>query len=123
MLDLIVTGEIPFDFNKKTKRVNIQMDWNGRLDVNDYIVFEAFRIVDPEVYSKVYSDQWLKEYTTALFKMQWGNNLTKYGNYTLPGGLVVNGEKFIMMHCLKSRNLKKNSETRTNHPHQCLLDN
>jgi hypothetical protein len=93
MLDMIVTGEIPFDFNKKTKRVNIQMDWNGRLDVNDYIVFEAFRIVDPEVYSKVYSDQWLKEYTTALFKMQWGNNLTKYGNYTLPGGLVVNGEK------------------------------
>lgn len=93
MLDMIVTGEIPFDFNKRTKRVYIYMDWKGRLDVNDYIVFEAFRIVDPEIYNKVYSDQWLKEYTTALFKMQWGNNLTKYGNYTLPGGLVVNGEK------------------------------
>lgn len=93
MLDLIVTGEIPFDFNKKTKRVNLYMDWNGRLDVDDYIVFEAFRIVDPETYGKVYSDPWLKSYTTALFKMQWGNNLTKYGNYTLPGGLVVNGEK------------------------------
>jgi hypothetical protein len=25
--------------------------------------------------------------------MQWGNNLNKYTNYTLPGGLVVNGEK------------------------------
>lgn len=93
MLDLIVTGEIPFDFNKRTKRVNLYMDWNGRLDVDDYIVFEAFRIVDPEVYSKVYSDPWLKSYTTALFKEQWGSNLTKYANYTLPGGLVVNGDK------------------------------
>lgn len=93
MLDLIVTGEIPIDFNKKTRRVNINMDWGGRLKVNDYIVFEAFRIVDPEIYTKVYSDPWLKSYTTALFKHQWGNNLTKYANYTLPGGLVVNGEK------------------------------
>jgi len=93
MLDMIVTGEIPFDFNKKTKRVNLYMDWGGRLNPGDYIVFEAFRIVDPEIYGKVYSDPWIKSYTTALFKMQWGTNLTKYANYTLPGGLVVNGEK------------------------------
>jgi len=93
MLDMIVTGEIPFNFNKKTKRLDIYMDWDSRVNPNDYIVFQGFRIVDPEVYDKIYSDQWLKEYTTALFKMQWGSNLTKYANYTLPGGLVVNGEK------------------------------
>ena len=93
MLDMIITGEIPFDYNKKTQRVHIYMDWNGRLSVNDYIVFEAFKIVNPETYTKVYSDPWVKSYTTALFKMQWGTNLTKYANYTLPGGLVVNGEK------------------------------
>lgn len=93
MLDLIVTGEIPFSFNKRTKKVHLYMDWNGRLNVDDYIVFEAFRIVDPDCYCKVFSDQWLKDYTTALIKRQWGTNLTKYGNYTLPGGLIVNGEK------------------------------
>jgi len=93
MLDLIVTGEIPFDFNKRTKRVSPYMDWNARVRTGDFIVFEAFRIVDPEIYGKVYGDNWLKSYTTALFKMQWGTNLTKYANYTLPGGLVVNGEK------------------------------
>lgn len=93
MLDMIVTGEIPFDYNKKINRVNLYMDFNGRLDVDDYIVFEAMRIVNPEIYGKVYSDPWLKSYTTSLFKHQWGTNLTKYGNYTLPGGLVVNGDK------------------------------
>lgn len=93
MLDMIVTGEMPFTYNKKTNQVNIQMDWNGRLNADDYIVFHATRIVDPNTYTKVWNDSWLKSYTTALFKLQWGNNINKYSNYTLPGGLVVNGEK------------------------------
>ena len=93
MLDMIVTGEIPFSYNKKVNRINLYMDWAGRLAVGDYIVFQATQIVDPAVYSKVFNDSWLKSYTAALFKMQWGNNLSKYTNYTLPGGLVVNGEK------------------------------
>lgn len=93
MLDMIVTGEIPFTYNKKVNQVKLFMDWNGRLAVGDFIVFQATRIVDPATYSKVYNDSWIKAYTAALFKMQWGNNLSKYTNYTLPGGLVVNGEK------------------------------
>lgn len=93
MLDLIVTGEVPFSYNKKVNQVKIFMDWTGRVQAGDYIVFQASRIVDPATYTKVFDDSFLKTYTTALFKMQWGNNLSKYTNYTLPGGLVVNGEK------------------------------
>jgi hypothetical protein len=93
MLNMIVTGEYPFEFNKKTGRLYAFIDWNAKLDVGDYLCFEAIRIVDPETYSKVYGDTWLKKYVTALFKKQWGSNLTKYANYTLPGGLIVNGEK------------------------------
>lgn len=92
MLDMIVTGELPFQFNKKTSQIHIQMDWGGRLAVDDYLVFHARRIVNPATYSKVYNDTWLKEYTTQLFKQQWGTNLKKYGNYVLPGGLVINGQ-------------------------------
>jgi hypothetical protein len=69
------------------------MDWSGRIAVGDYLVFHCYRVVDPNSYSKVFNDTWVKDYTTALFKEQWGSNLTKYTNYTLPGGLVVNGEK------------------------------
>ena len=93
MLDMIVTGEIPFTYNKKTNKINLYMDWTGRLTVGDYIVFQATRIVEPTTYTKVFNDSWIKSYTTALFKLQWGNNINKYTNYTLPGGLVVNGEK------------------------------
>lgn len=93
MLDMIVTGEVPFTYNKKVNKIEAQMDWSGRLNEGDYIVFEATRVVDAECYEKVFNDHWLKSYTTALFKLQWGSNLTKYTNYALPGGLVVNGEK------------------------------
>ena len=93
MLNMIVTGEYPFEFNKKTGKLHIFIDWNAKVNPGDYLCFEAIRVVDPETYSKVYGDTWLKKYVTALFKKQWGSNLTKYANYTLPGGLVVNGEK------------------------------
>jgi hypothetical protein len=93
MLDMIVTGEVPFTFNKRTSEIKVYMDWEGRTNPGEYIVFQAVRVADPECYNKIFDDSWLKEYTTALFKKQWGSNLTKYANYTLPGGLVVNGEK------------------------------
>lgn len=96
MLDMIVTGEIPFTFNKTTSKINLFMDIGGRTKVGEYIVFQSLRVVDPDTYEKVFDDIWLKKYTTALFKQQWGSNLTKYANYTLPGGLVVNGEKIYM---------------------------
>lgn len=93
MLDMIITGELPFTYNKTVNQVKIYMNWNGRLNADDYIVMQATRIIDPITYSAVFKDQWLKDYTTALFKLQWGSNLNKYANYSLPGGLIVNGEK------------------------------
>lgn len=93
MLDMIVTGEFPYTYNKKINKLNVLTDWAGKFVVNNYLCFEATRVVDADCYSKVFNDTWVKEYTTALFKEQWGANITKYANYTLPGGLVVNGEK------------------------------
>jgi hypothetical protein len=69
------------------------MDWANRVAVGDYLAFEAVRIVNPDTYNKVFNDSWLKEYTTALFKEQWGSNLKKYGNFVLPGGMVINGQQ------------------------------
>lgn len=92
MLDMIVTGLPPFTFNKKTHQLKVMMDWKKYKD-NAYLAFEGHRIVDPQVYSDVYDDIWVKDYTAALFKQQWGTNLKKYGNYVLPGGLTINGQQ------------------------------
>jgi hypothetical protein len=93
MLSSITTGEIPITYNKRVNRITMLSKISSRLTADDYVMFQAIRVVNPTTYSKVFSDNWLKDYTTALIKRQWGSNLTKYANYTLPGGLVVNGEK------------------------------
>ena len=36
---------------------------------------------------------WVKEYTTALIKQQWGANLIKFEGLQLPGGVVLNGRQ------------------------------
>lgn len=96
MLDMIITGEIPYDYNKKTNRLYLHTDLSGRISTDDFLCFQVQRIVDPDTYEKVFNDPWLKKYTSALFKKQWGSNLSKYSNYTLPGGLIVNGEKILI---------------------------
>ena len=92
MLDMIVTGEYPYTYNKKVNRLNVHTDW-GKFTTGSYMCFEAHRITDPETYDKVFDDMWLKKYTTELFKQQWGTNMKKYGNYVLPGGLTINSQQ------------------------------
>ena len=69
------------------------MKWSENVNVDDFIIFEAYRILDPETYSDVYGDRFLREYTTALFKRQWGENLKKFEGMQMPGGLTFNGQQ------------------------------
>jgi hypothetical protein len=41
----------------------------------------------------VYNDEWIKKYTTALIKKQWGSNMKQFDGMPLPGGIVVNGQQ------------------------------
>jgi hypothetical protein len=43
----------------------------------------------------VWSESWLKHYTTALFKKQWGQNLSKFSNMLLPGGVSIDGQSIL----------------------------
>jgi hypothetical protein len=37
----------------------------------------------------------MKDYTTALIKEQWGQNLSKFEGMQLPGGVTINGRQLI----------------------------
>ena len=37
--------------------------------------------------------QYLKRYTTALFKKQWGANLSKFNGVAMVGGVTLNGQQ------------------------------
>jgi len=71
------------------------MDWNNDIKADEYLVFEAYRILDPATYADVYNDMFLKKYLTALIKLQWGNNLSKFAGVQMPGGVTLDGVRIM----------------------------
>ena len=94
LLEQLLVGEQQIRFNRHMDRLYIDTDWT-KLTVGNYIVAEAYMVVDPDVYSDVWNDRWLQRYASALIKRQWGTNLTKFTGMTLPGGVQFNGEKIL----------------------------
>ena len=92
-LDHVLVGEKPLRFNQHDNRLYIDMDWSNDLQVGEYLVIEAYRKLDPESYTDVYNDIFLKRYVTALFKKQWGANLSKFNGVTMIGGVSLNGQQ------------------------------
>ena len=46
-------------------------------------------------YSDVWNDRFLKQYTTALIKYQWGSNLSKFAGIQMPGGITLDGPRIM----------------------------
>jgi|TARA_R110002020_G_scaffold54452_11_gene151858 hypothetical protein len=79
-------------FNQRQDRLYLDIDYN-QINVGDYIVLDCWRTLDPNDYSRVYNDTFLKRYFTAIMKRQWGQNLIKFSGVKLPGGIEFNGRQ------------------------------
>ena len=93
MLDMLLVGDRSFKYNRKMDKMYIDMNWEEVLNPDDFIVVECYRILDPSTYTQVYNDMFLKRYSTALIKRQWGENMKKFGGIQLPGGVILNGKE------------------------------
>ena len=91
-IDFLLTPERQIRFNKKQNRLYLDIDYNG-LSEGDFIVIDCQRALDPNTFTRVYNDPFLKMYLTALMKRQWGQNLIKFRGVKLPGGLELNGRE------------------------------
>ena len=90
-LDHILIGEKPIRFNMHNNRLYIGMDWQNDVAAGEYLIIECYRKLDPDTYTDIYDDMFLKRYTTALIKQQWGANLSKFQGVTMLGGVSMNG--------------------------------
>ena len=90
----LLVGQQPIRYNRHKDRLYVDMDW-GKYNVGEYLLVEAYEVVDPDLWSEVWGDRWLQNYTTAKIKYQWGSNLTKFTGMQLPGGVQFNGEKIL----------------------------
>jgi hypothetical protein len=92
VLEELLVGKQPIRYNRHNDKLYIDMDWN-KLNIGDYLIVEAYSIIDPDTYTDVWSDRWLQNYCSALIKKQWGANLSKFSGMQLPGGVQFNGDK------------------------------
>jgi len=92
LLDMILVGEKPINFNLHAGRLYIDMSWTNDMEVGEYIIIECYRKLNAAEYTTAYNDFFLKRYATALIKRQWGENLIKFQGVTMLGGVSMNGE-------------------------------
>lgn len=90
LMEMTLVGEKPIRFNQHMHRLYITMDWQNFVYAGQYIAVECYRIVDPNSFTNVYNNQWLKKYFTSLLKQQWASNMSKYSDQVLPGGVKLN---------------------------------
>ena len=90
-LEHVLVGEIPIRFSQHQQRLYLDMDWNNDVKVDEYIIIECYRKLDPTSFTDVYNDMYLKRYATALIKRQWGQNLSKFNGTAMLGGVTLNG--------------------------------
>ena len=105
-LDHILVGEKPLRFNQLSNRLFIDMDWGTDITAGEYLIIEVFRKLDPDTYTDIYDDIYLKRYTTALIKKQWGQNLSKFSGTAMLGGVTLNGPELFSTAIQEQRQLE-----------------
>lgn len=89
--DLVNNTNYIINHNVNTQKLKIMWDWNSA-KVGQYIVYEAYIANDID---EALNSYWLKQYTTALIRKQWANNLIKVTGMQLPGGGMLNGSEML----------------------------
>ena len=88
-IDFLLTTDKQIRFNQRQDRLYLDLDW-GAQQIDDFIILECYRALDPEAFVGAYNDTFVKKYLTALIKRQWGQNLIKFKGTKLPGGIELN---------------------------------
>lgn len=94
LIQELLVGQQPIRYNRHKNKLFVDMDWK-RMKAGDYLLVEAYEVINPNIWTDAWGDRWLQEYATAKIKYQWGTNLTKFTGMQLPGGIQFNGEKIL----------------------------
>ena len=93
-LDMILNNGAFQQFRYTMRRDRLYLDIDKDfLQEGQWLLIEAHRLVNPNDATEMYNDMFVKRYATALMKKQWGQNLIKYNNVQLPGGITLNGRQ------------------------------
>ena len=91
-IDFLLEGIKPTRYIATQDRLYLDMDWGADVLLDSYFVIKCWRALDPTTWTEIYDNMWVKDYASAKIKKQWGQNMTKFQNVQMPGGVTLNGE-------------------------------
>ncbi len=91
LIQQLLVGQQPIRYARHKNRVYVDMAWE-RIQPGQFIIVEAYGLIDPEVYTDVWKDRWLLTYATAQVKRVWGSALKKFQGLPMPGNITFNGQ-------------------------------
>ncbi len=70
-MDFLLNTQKQIRFNQRQNRLYLDVDW-GDVTQDDYLIIDCYRLLNPNDYTRVWNDSFLKRYVTQLIKRQWG---------------------------------------------------
>ena len=120
LIDHFFNQEKSIRFNRHEDKLKINVNWDT-VQVGSYFIIECYRYLDPDQYPKLWNDIWLKQYLTALIKLQWGENLKKFSDVSLIGGVKLNADKIYLEALEEKKDLEKSVEEKWQLPPDFMM--
>lgn len=115
-LDFLFGYTPSFTFNKHKNRIYLSGDLKNWLVEGNKLAFETQAVVNPQEYSDIWKDRWLKKYATALMKRQWAENLKLYSNVPLLNGITLDAQTMFQEAVEELTNMEEKLITSGNFP-------
>lgn len=93
LIDQLLVGEKPIRYSRHRNRLHVDMDWKY-IEEGQFMIVEAWEVIDPNQFSDVWADRWLAKYVTQLIKRNWAFTMSKFTEMVLPGGTRFNANKW-----------------------------
>ena len=92
LIEEMLVGEKPIRYQRHTDRLYIDMNWD-KVSEGEYIIVEAYQVIDPDTWADAWADRWLLEYASEKVKQQWGMNTKKFDQVQILGGMTYTGQQ------------------------------
>jgi len=91
-LEQILVGQKPIRYNRISNKLYIDMDMTVWIP-GQFLIIDCYQVLDPATFPKMWGERVLAKLATAYIKGNWGDNLKKYGNMQMAGGITFNGQQ------------------------------
>ena len=94
LLEQLLVGRQPLRYNRHMNQCFLDMDW-GLVCPGQYLILQAYAIVDPDAFPRCWGDTWLQRYCTCLLAIQQATHMTRYSNLPMMGGRTFDAVRML----------------------------